>query len=294
MKLAFSLLIVALFSSAAFAAKNEAVQELILDEHSVYRIPVAIDRVTTVSFPGPIEALDGAALTMDGKAPAKFQIAYKSGNHFFSVRCLEKEEVTNLNVVWNNKTYVLELAQSSKPWLSVIFQRETDAVKAAGMSPITPTRLLGLLDKAKAYQLLKEHHPGAVESVQVSTPKNVMDYQDFEIVVEEAYRFDPQDTIVFRLLLRNKSNAEILYKPDGFSVRAGERVYYQSISDASGIMQPKSETPAYFAITGTPSGGRNDLSLKNQFTVIVNRLDPSVTSAVQNIPGITDQSSLSK
>ena len=264
----------------ALAKKNEAIEEIVLDEHSVYRIPVSMDRVTTISFPGPIGALDGAYLTMDGKSQAKFQIAYKPGNFFFSVRCLVKDEITNLNVVWNNKTYVLELAYAAKPLLSVIFQHETDAA-LAGKAVVTPTRLLGLLDKAKAYQVLKEHHPEAVESVQVSTPKTVSDYPDFSIVLEEAYRFDPQDTIVFRVLLRNKTDAEILYQAERFAVRAGPRVYFQSISDASGIMPPKSETPAYFAITGTPTGGRNDLSLKNQFSVIVNRLDPAFADLPQ-------------
>lgn len=275
------LTVVSLLSGhVAFAKKNEAIEEIVLDEHSVYRIPVSMDRVTTISFPGPIAALDGAYLTMDGKTQAKFQIAYKPGNYFFSVRCLAKDEVTNLNVVWNNKTYVLELAYAAKPLLSVIFQHETDA--AAGKKvAVTPTRLLGLLDKAKAYQVLKEHHPEAVESVQVSTPKTVSEYPEFEAVTEEVYRFDPQDTIVFRVLLRNKSDHEILYQAERFAVRAGQRVYFQSISDASGIMPPKSETPAYFAITGTPTGSRNDLSLKNQFAVIVSRLDPAFADLPQ-------------
>jgi hypothetical protein len=71
---------------------------------------------------------------------------------------------------------------------------------------------------------LKEHHPEAAESVKVSKPNMVMEYADFDVVLEKTYRFDPRDTVVFRLTLRNKSDAEILYKPEGFAVRAGERV----------------------------------------------------------------------
>jgi hypothetical protein len=32
---------------------------------------------------------------------------------------------------------------------------------------------------------------------------------------------------------------------------------------------PHAEAPAYFAITGTPNGGRNDMSIKNDFFVIL-------------------------
>ena len=49
----------------------------------------------------------------------------------------------------------------------------------------------------------------------------------------------------------------------------GERTYPQSISDASGMVPPHAEAPAYFAITGTPNGGRNDISIKNDFYIIL-------------------------
>ena len=49
-------------------------------------------------------------------------------------------------------------------------------------------------------------------------------------------------------------------------------------------MPPKSDTPAYFAITGTLSGGRNDVSTKNEFTVIVSTVDAASAKAVQSAP----------
>ena len=39
------------------------------------------------------------------------------------------------------------------------------------------------------------------------------------------------------------------------------------------------EAPAYFAVTGTPNGGRNDLSLKNDFTVILDRVETNAAPA---------------
>jgi len=67
----------------------------------------------------------------------------------------------------------------------------------------------------------------------------------------------------------NKTSDELRYAPNGFSLRVGERTYPQSISDASGVVPPHVETPAYFAVTGTPNGGRNDMSIKNDFFVIL-------------------------
>ena len=106
-------------------------------------------------------------------------------------------------------------------------------------------------------------------------------YKNFDIWTDEIIRFDDQDTLVFRILLRNNSNKTIYYSPQGFAVRTGNRVYHQSISDASGIMPPKSTTLAYFAITGSGDGGRNDLSVKNDFNIIVTRMNANAVELLR-------------
>jgi hypothetical protein len=277
----------ALLQTALLARDNKQIQEIELDEHNVYGIPVAPSRVTTISFPGPISAIDAALVTTDGKSQGLFQLAHKPGSYFFSVRSLVKGATTNVNVRWNNKTYVLELQDSPAPLLSLIFKHPAEGKSSMARRVVTPSALVGLLDKAKAYPVLKANHPESVEKVDYATyaaKPRVMDFDDFEVRLEEAFRFDPQDTIVFRIVLHNKTDKEILYKPQGFSLRVGERVYFQSISDASGVMPPKSDTPAYFAITGTPSGGRNDISLKNDFTVLLTRADANADLMGQDLP----------
>ena len=46
-------------------------------------------------------------------------------------------------------------------------------------------------------------------------------------------------------------------------------------------MPPHAEAPAYFAVTGTPDGGRNDISIKNDFYVILDAhtLEPAAPVA---------------
>ena len=283
-----SLTVIVLAHAGSWAAEPKQIQERDLDEHSVCAVPVSSTRVTTVSFPGPISAIDAALVTTDGKTAGLFELAHKPGSYFFSVRSLVKGATTNVNVRWNNRTYVLELQDSATPQLSVIFKYPVETGKSTFTKRlVTPGSLVGLLDKAKAYPVLKASHPEAVEQVDYvsyGAKPRVMDYNDFEVRLEEVFRFDPQDTLVFRLVLRNKTDKEIRYQPQGFSLRVGERLYSQSISDSSGVMPPKSDTPAYFAITGTPTGGRNDVSTKNEFTVIVSTVDPAGSKSVQSVP----------
>jgi hypothetical protein len=272
MKSPISLLFLA--ATFAFADTREPVERVILDERTVITVPVATNRVTTISFPGPIAAIDGAGVTTDGKSPGQFQLAYTKGSAFLSVRALAAKAKTNLNIRWNKHTYVFELIEDATPVLALNLEEPArDSVQPA--PSVGPAQLLAILDKAKAFPLLKKQHPEAVDEDEARTfgdKPQITDFNDYEIRIDEIFRFNPEDTLVFHVTLRNKSDKEILYRPESFTVRVGNRLYYQSISDAPGVLPPKSAGTVYFAITGTPDGGRNELSLKNEFTVLVTRI----------------------
>jgi hypothetical protein len=273
-----SLAVMVLTNTVALA-DSSAIQQVWLDDHVVVSVPVATNRVTTINFPGPIEAIDGAGFTVDGKTPGQFQLAHVQGSAFLSVRALFPKAAGNLNIRWNERTYVFELSVSDAPMLSLNMQAlPTPEEAGAGRAPdVSPLKLLSLLDKAKAFPLLKSQQPESVADVGFTTYDGkplVSDFNDYQIQIDQAFRFNTEDTLVFRAAITNETGTPLIYQPDSFTLRAGNRLYPQSISDASGTVSPKSQSIVYFAVTGTPDGGRNNLSLKNQFTVLVNRLSP--------------------
>ena len=98
----------------AFGAEPaKPIQDLILDDHTVYSVPVAANRVTTINFPSAISAIDAALVTTDAKSAGLFQIAHTKGTSYLSARALAKDATTNLNVRWNGRTYVIELRENS-------------------------------------------------------------------------------------------------------------------------------------------------------------------------------------
>lgn len=268
----------------------KAIHELPLDEHRVYTVPVSVARVTTVSFPGPIAAIDAALVSTGDKTQGLFQLAHQPGTSFFSVRSLSKDASTNVNVRWNGKTYVLELKDSTAPVLSLIFQAPPDPRLAANKkrAAVTPVTLLSALDLAKAYPVLKESDAAVIKEIAFKDyrPKApVMDHGHLHILLEEAFRFDAQDTLVFRVVLRNISGQELRYDPGGFILRVGERRFNASISDASGVIPPRKDMVAYFAVTGTADGGRNDLSLENDFLIALDAMAAPTPEPVKSKPG---------
>lgn len=270
---------------AVHGAPREAIESARLDDRVVYVVPVATNRVTTISFPGPIAAIDGAGITADSKVSAPFHLAHTRGTAFFSLRAGEPRASANLNVRWGKNTYVFQLEESPQPVLSFILETKPSGGAVKPAPALTPTRLLALLDKAKSFPLLKKQRPETVAGVDFATFEKrpqVSDFNDYEIRIQEAFRFNAEDTVVFQLLLRNKTNSPVHYRPDSFSLRVGNRVFPQSISDAAGLIPPSGEASAYFAVTGTPDGGRNELALKNEFTVLIQRLPIPVSNPTTN------------
>jgi hypothetical protein len=281
-------LILTVFVAAALAQSSPSIQQAWLDDRVAISVPVATNRVTTISFPSPIDAIDGAGVTVDGKIPGLFQLAHTKGSAFLSVRALFHSASANLNIRWNGHTYVFELVESAAPVLSLNMEAiPSPSEPGAGDAPeVSPLKLLALLDKAKAFPLLKSQHPESVADVGFTTYDGkplVSDFNDYEIEIEQAFRFNAEDTLVFRVGITNETSVPLVYRPDSFVLRAGSRFYPQSISDSDGQVPPLGRTIVYFAVTGTPEGGRNELSLKNSFTVLVSRLSsPPPTITVTN------------
>src|ERR1039457_7081160 len=273
------LTVTVLAANVALAQPSKEILKDFLDENVLIVVPVATNRVTTISFPNAITAIDGAGVTVDGKTPGLFQLAHTKGSAFLSVRALYPKASANLNIRWNDHTYVFELTESGQPVLSLnMAAMPTPEAEGFGHAPeVSPIKLLAWLDKARAFPLLKAQQPETVANVDFTTYDGkplVSDFNDYEIQIEETFRFNAEDTLVFRLVITNKIDAPLVYQPDSFALRVGNRLYPQSISDADGTVPPKGQSIVYFAVTGTPDGGRNELSLRNAFTVLVTRLSP--------------------
>jgi hypothetical protein len=252
----------------------QAVKQFPLDERVVYEIPISRDAPTTLMFPSALTAIEAANVSASPDTPAPVLLAYTPGRTFFSVRALEANAKAAVNVVFRNKTYVLHLAVSPEPYGSVTFYDDDLAGRSAGQRRRTsPEILLGLLDRAKSYALVGQQYPEANQQIEHATPGSVTYYRDFRVTVEEVFRFDPEDTLVLRLRFENSGENEVIYQPQRLAARVGQNVYYASIADASGVIPPKATTTGFFAVSGTPRGGRANLSVSNHFSIIVPRVE---------------------
>ncbi len=244
-----------------------------LMQGEIYRIYVKMnDGVTTIQFPSRISEIAGKNISVDGKG-TDFQIAAQPGSYYFNVSALKPGVSTTLTITYNRQLYILYLIQSDKEaYASVVFGKNsgrrnfTDNV-VTSTPKVTPARLVSLIDMAKKYDILKETYPDSLAGVERALSRNRYRCGKYDIHLDEVIRFEEEDTVIFKLRLVNLTENEIKYDKHSFSAHAGDGVYYMSVSDASGIMPPKSETYAWFGITSTPRGGRNNLKAGNDWLI---------------------------
>lgn len=244
-----------------------------LDEFVIYNVPVARKSgTTTILFPSQISGLYAKSIATQEQENAGFLISFTPGNFYFTIRALRPDAEDHLTVIYRRKAYVLHLTASDKPFYNLTFFAD-DRRGKDGKLAIVPERLLSLMDKAKAYPLFVANQPDALAGVLHAAPSIANYYDGFTVHVRDVWRFEEDDTLIFRVELENTSERAIYYKPQDLAVRLDERIYTQSLADASGVMPPKSVTPAFFAITGDGAGGRNHLSPDNKWNVLVVRAD---------------------
>jgi len=250
-----------------------------LDEFVIYDISVASETgTTTIMFPSEISGLYAKAISTQEQENAGFLITFTPGNFYFTIRALKSDAEDHLTVIFNRKAYVLHLKASAKPSYNVTFYQDERQGKDGGRIGVVPERLLALMDKAKAYPLLAKDAPEALAGVLRSVPGLTTYYEGFNVRIRDVWRFEQDDTLIFRLELENTTDRTVRYNPQDLALRLEDRIYTQSLVDASGVMPPKSLTPAFVAITGNGQGGRNNLAPDNKWNVLVVRAEPQLST----------------
>src|SRR6201993_3577147 len=159
---------------------SSKVVRLNLSQDQPAEIRLGTHGITTIEFPEKIEALDGFGFSTNPApdGPDLFQISFNKGTNFLSLKAVRAGVEGNLTVVLGGKVYALFCKEAPDPCFVVIF-RESEGMhsgEGASRSPqqtvkqVSPARLLGFLDKVKAFPALKVSAPEVYQNMDVAEP----------------------------------------------------------------------------------------------------------------------------
>lgn len=246
-----------------------AVRAYPLDDRTIYTIHVATHAPTTCVFPEKLTALEGADIGQKPEDGAAVLLSYQPGARFFTVRASRDHATAALNVVLREKIYVLVFVSDTEPDRAVTFLDEPLTGAILRRQPPSSAEVAALVERARQHGRIALQFPALVSAVAHATPNSVTRYRDFEVTIEEVFRFEPEDVLVFRLALKNPGDAAVHYDPEKLAIRVGTELFPAVFSDASGAIPPRTETRTCIAIGGSPLGGRANLSVTEKFSVVV-------------------------
>lgn len=266
--------------TAAQENLSSRIVRLPLNQNEPSVIRVGTRGITTIEFPSKIEALDGFGFSVNPApdGPDLFQISFNKGTNFLSLKAIKEGVEGNLTVVLDSKVYSLFCKSVDDPVFVVIFEggggkRTTNPDEIlAKNKPVSPARLLGFLDKVKAFPTLKVSAPEIFHEMDVAEPNSDSSVAGVQVLLRRVIRDDSIDAVGFEIELANKTNQDFLYDPESFGVRAGSEVYQQAVADGSGLVPAGKCQSAFFVVTGTATGGRNDLAVTNRFEVVMRQV----------------------
>src|ERR1700745_1726422 len=259
---------------------SSKVVRLTLSQDQPAEIRLGTHGITTIEFPEKIEALDGFGFSSNPApdGPDLFQISFNKGTNFLSLKAVREGAEGNLTVVLDGKVYSLFCKCVSDPSFVVIFDGEGGKVVLnprdilARQKQASPARLLGFLDKVKAFPSLKVNAPEMYQNMDIAEPNSDSSVDGLAVTLRRVMRDHSLDSVGFEVELANKGNRDFLYDPESFGVRVGDEVYQQSVSDAAGLVPAGKVQSAFFAVAGTASGSRNDLAVTNKFAVVLKQV----------------------
>ena len=248
------------------------------DEPAV--VKTGTNGITTVEFPYKIEALDGFGFSRNPapNGPNLFQISFNKGTNFLSLKAMREGVEGNLTVVVDGKVYSLLCKADPDPSFVVIFE---DTAASFVSSPrgllakrkqASPARLLGFLDKLKGYPTLRVSAPEMFRNMEVAEPNSISGQEGLQVILRRVLRDEKLDALGFEIELSNRSGKDFLYDPESLGVRVGDEVYPETICDAEGVVRPGKTLPAFFVVSGSATGDRNDLAVTNKFDILIRQV----------------------
>jgi hypothetical protein len=277
-----AIVLLSLIPGLLFADENLALKvvRIPLNQNEPTVVKLGTRGITTLEFPDKIEALDGYGFSVNPApdGPELFQISFNKGTNFLSLRAMREGVEGNLTVVLDGKIYCLFCKAVPDPSFVVIFgyfsgKKISDPHEdLAKNKQVSPARLLGFLDKVKAFPSLKVSAPEIFQNMDVTEPNTQSSLDGLEVTLRRVIRDNSLDSLGFEVELVNKTDKDFVYDPESFGVRVGDEVYPQTISDAGGLVPPGKTQTAFFLVAGNATGGRNDLAATNKFDIVMRQV----------------------
>ncbi|MCB1226029.1 MAG: hypothetical protein KDK99_09495 [Verrucomicrobiales bacterium] len=265
---------------------------------SVHELTLNTQVVTTVTFPDTITMVTGYGMVLNAAAaqelinsekmtatmspdmavkPVTIVHYAQASPETLALRAVRRGTSCYLTVRCGTAVFLFKLDSGEAANLAVTVEAPGAASAGYGREvqkqdiaksriAFSSAELLGVLSKARSREFLQTVNPTLYNGWRERRGLT-LDSQNgpLKSTITEVQQWPEKDALVLRARLKNEGEREFHYSPIDTKVRIGDRSYNVQLADGSGIAPAGSTTLLDVVLQGNAGGGREHLSIENDF-----------------------------
>ena len=288
------LLLILLLSASIAVAQNIGTR--VLTPGTSMRIELSPEIATTLLFPGPISGTFGTGLVGNGQTQQGLvEIDHPEGSAVLVLRALSETAHVVMTVLFDGTLYVFHLESGPNPDAAVtltkldqsaegVRQVSAEDVKAA-RPKYNPELLVGFETKARNAALLRKLYPDLYQGYTSRQANYTSDSGTVKTTVTQIHRFSKEDAIVLEGTVRNETSHPIEFDGRATTVQVANEVHPAKLTDCLRPIPAGATVPIVVVIQGDVDGGRANLSIQNEFRIMLPGDTGTVWSFKNGLPG---------
>jgi hypothetical protein len=273
---------IVLLTVSVAAGQNIETKPLIVG--STIKISLSPQLTTTLLFPGPLAGAFGLGLISGNNAQAPrdgagVQVEHPDGSNVLVLHALSESSRVLMTVLLEGQLYVFDAASGPSPDVAVtLLKADAAAPRAIEVTPeeikaarlkYDPELLVGFERRAHDAALLRKLYPDLYRGYNARQADYTSDSGVVKTTVTQVHRFSKEDAIVLEGTVQNETNHPISFDGRATTVQVANEVHPAKLTDCLRPIPAGATVPIDVVIQGDIDGGRANLSIDNEFRIIL-------------------------
>jgi hypothetical protein len=286
------LIVILLLGASIAEAQNIGTK--VLTPGTSMRIELSPEIATTLLFPGPISGTFGTGFAGNGQTQQLVvQIEHPDGSAVLVLRALAENVRTVMTVLFDGNLYVFQLESGPHPDAALTLTKQSvEGVKQISAEDVKTTRLkydpellVGFERKARDAALLRKLYPDLYQGYTSRQADYTSDSGAVKTTVTQIHRFSGEDAIILEGTVQNETNHRIEFDGRATTVQVANEVHPAKLTDCLQPIPAGATVPIVVVIQGDIDGGRANLSIQNEFRIMLPGDTGTVWSFKNGMPG---------
>jgi hypothetical protein len=200
-----------------------------------------------------------------------------------------------MTVLLDGALYVFHLESGPQPDAAItLVKSDLSAPRAVAVTPeevkaarprYDPELLVGFERKAHDAPLLRKLYPDLYEGYSSRAADYTSDSGTVKTTVTKIHRFSKEDAVVLEGTVQNETSHPIPFDGRATTVQVANEVHPAKLTDCVRPIPPNATVPIVVVIQGNIDGGRANLSIENEFRIMLPGDTGNVWSFKNGRPG---------